>query len=350
MYTTDDFDFDLPEELIAQEPLAQRDQSRLMVLDRSQETIAHRSFFELPELLHEGDVLVLNDSRVFPARLHGHKPTGGRVEVLLLNPLPAEEGGAVWEAMTRGSVREGTPVEFSGDVRARILDRAGSHTWKVQFSVEPDALQSFIDAQGETPIPPYITETGLSEQELRERYQNVYARERGSAAAPTAGLHFTPEVFESLAARGVQIERVTLHVGLGTFAPVKSDDIAGHDMHSEFAQVSEATASALNAARRAGRRVIAVGTTSVRTLETFTTDGVTRAGQEWTNIFITPGHEFQGIDAMITNFHTPRSTLLMLVAAFAGFDFTKTAYAEAVHRKYRFYSFGDSMIVLDKTR
>jgi S-adenosylmethionine:tRNA ribosyltransferase-isomerase len=345
MYTTDDFDFDLPDELIAQTPLEQRDQSRLMVLDRENETIAHRSFFELPELLREGDVLVLNDSKVFPARLHGHKPTDGRVELLLLNPLPGGDGGAVWEAMTRGSVREGTAIELSADVKCRVLKRAGSHTWKVQFSVEQDALQQFLDDQGETPIPPYITQTGLSEQELRERYQNVYARERGSAAAPTAGLHFTPEVFAGLQERGVQIEHVTLHVGLGTFAPVKSDDIAGHDMHSELAAVSEETAQSLNAARRSDRRVIAVGTTSVRTLESFTTEGVTRAGQAWTDIFMTPGYQFQAIDGMITNFHTPRSTLLMLISAFAGYDFTMSAYREAIDKQYRFYSFGDSMVI-----
>lgn len=348
-YTTDDFDFELPPELIAQQPVSgSRDQSRLMVLNPQRETITHRSFFELPTLLAPDDVLVLNDSQVFPARLHARKPTGGAVEVLLLRPRPdaKSDGGDVWEVLTRGKVREGLGLEFAGDVKCRLLERAGEQTWLAAFNIGGTQLTSFIDAAGQTPIPPYIADSPLSESALREQYQNVYARERGSAAAPTAGLHFTPQLLEQLRAQGNTIVTVTLHVGLGTFAPVQTDNLNAHAMHSEFATVSAETARTINQARQVGKRIIAVGTTSVRTLESFMEGGVVQAGQKWTNIFITPGYTFQAIDGMITNFHTPRSTLLMLVSAFAGYDFTKIAYKEAVLRKYRFYSFGDAMLIL----
>lgn len=345
---TADFDFTLPQELIAQSPAdGGRDHSRLMVLHRSTEHIEHRQFFDITDYLHAGDVLVMNDSAVMPARLIGRKSgSGGKVEFLLLRP--ANDGdGCRWEAMVGSRrMKEGQQVEFADGMNAVVEERASENTRFVRFKCSADELQQYIDTHGQTPIPPYIAGERMSEKDVRKKYQTVYARESGSAAAPTAGLHFTHELLEKLRANGVQTATVTLHVGLGTFAPVKTDDIADHTMHSEFAIVPQETADMVNAATREGRRVIGVGTTSVRTLESFTKNGVLEAGSAWTDIFITPGYTFQCIDGMITNFHLPKSTLIMLVSALAGREFTLRAYKEAIAQRYRFYSFGDAMLIL----
>ena len=344
---TSDFDFELPRELIAQKPVeGERDQSRLMVLDSDQSTIQHRQFFELPTFLHKGDLLVFNDSKVFPGRLLGHKAgSGGKIEFLLLR----KDGEGVeerWEAMVGGKrIRAGLAVEFEDDLKGRIVEEASDNTLWVQFNELGDAFRAVLTTQGHTPIPPYIDESGLNEDELRDVYQTVYAEHEGSAAAPTAGFHFTDRLLEEIQEMGVETTTVTLHVGMGTFSPVKVDDTENHKMHSEFAIVSPETATAVNAAKSGGRRVIAVGTTSVRTLESFMNGTVLEAGQKWTDIFIAPGYAFKCVDAMITNFHLPKSTLLMLVSARAGTELIKTAYKEAVDRKYRFYSFGDSMFI-----
>lgn len=343
---TDQFDFDLPSELIAQRPVeGARDQSRLMVLDRGAETIQHRRFFELSDFLQAGDLLVFNDSKVFPGRLFVQKaPSGGKMELLLLR-REGEGSAERWEALVGGKrVRPGQPFEAAG-LAGRLLEKASDTTWWCQLNLVGSAIHDYLRDHGHTPIPPYITDTELEEDELRERYQTVYAREEGSAAAPTAGFHFSTQLLTELHELGVETASVTLHVGLGTFAPVKVDDIAQHAMHSEFATVTHETAAAVNEARSGGRRVIAVGTTSVRTLESFASNGLVHAGQQWTNIFITPGYRFQIIDALITNFHLPRSTLLMLVSAFAGTNFTAHAYQEAIRHRYRFYSFGDAMFI-----
>ncbi len=345
---TEDFSFTLPPELVAQTPVAgRRDQSRMMVLDRTGQTIAHHRFLDLPSFLRAGDVLVLNTSKVLPARLYGKKiKTGGRVECLLLHVVRAD----TWEVLLGGSrIRPGVCIDFSSPGVA-LFGTVGEHvtpeTWEVQFSVQGGAFDALLERIGHTPLPPYITQHGMEEDELRQRYQTIYATQRGSVAAPTAGLHFTPELLNAIRDAGVDVRDVTLHVGVGTFAPVKVDDTAKHQMHAEHASVPQSTADAVNRARTDGRRVFAVGTTTARTLESFMRDGVLHAGKHWTNLFITPGYRFQCIDGLITNFHLPRSTLLMLVAAFAGREFVLRAYEEAVRERYRFYSFGDAMLIV----
>ncbi|MFH1426004.1 MAG: tRNA preQ1(34) S-adenosylmethionine ribosyltransferase-isomerase QueA [Candidatus Kerfeldbacteria bacterium] len=348
-----DFDFELPQELIAQQPVeGPRDSSRLMVLSRDDQTIAHRRFFELPEFLREGDVLVYNDSKVMPSRLLGQKAESrGKTELLLLRRFDdaADDEGPreVWEAMVGSRrTREGDGVVFGeSGLKARIGEQLSAETWKVELNMHGREFRDVMDEIGRTPIPPYIKETPLEEQELRDKYQTIYAKHEGSAAAPTAGFHFSNELIGRLEKMVVERHPITLHVGLGTFAPVREDDVSKHKMHSEYAIVPDDTAHAVNMAKSTGRRIIAVGTTTVRTLESFMERGQLHAGQKWTDIFITPGYEFQCIDAMVTNFHLPKSTLLMLVAAFAGTDFIKAAYAEAVDKKYRFYSFGDAMFI-----
>ena len=354
---TEDFSFDLPPELIAQRPVeGKRDQCRLMVLSREKQAIAHRHFFELPQLLKSGDVLVMNDSKVFPARLIGQKATTkGKVEVLLLQRQQdkSEDIAEVWEALVSGKkVSEGLPLEFfvedSTDeplLKARVIERASDDTWYIDFNLADEQFRVALDQLGHTPIPPYIKRTPLNEKELRSEYQTVYAKAEGSAAAPTAGLHFTEDLLKQLTDAGIQQTTITLHVGLGTFSPVKVDDINNHTIHSEYAIITEQTAEMVNQAKMQGGRVIAVGTTAVRALETFTTDGHLKPGQQWTNLFITPGYSFSCVDAMITNFHLPRSTLLMMVAAFSDMDLMTAAYTEAIEREYRFYSFGDAMLI-----
>lgn len=337
---TSDFYFDLPEELIAQTPLERRDASRLLCLDRWSGAREHRIFSELPELLHPGDCLVMNDSRVLPARLMGMRETGGVVEVLLLRDL----GGGRWECLTRPGrkTRPGTRLIFgNGELEAEVLEVAEGGNRIVEFKYEGIFLE-VLERLGKMPLPPYI------KVELKdgERYQTVYSKEPGSAAAPTAGLHFTKELLARIADRGVRECFVTLHVGLGTFRPVKAEDIEEHEMHSEFCIMPDETARIITETKRSGGRVVCVGTTSCRTVESFANeDGTMDAKSGWTNIFIYPGYRFKCMDALVTNFHLPESTLIMLVSAFAGRENVLAAYNEAVREKYRFFSFGDAMFI-----
>lgn len=335
-----DFYFDLPEELIAQTPLEKRDASRLMCLDRVTGEITHRVFSDLVDLLNPGDCLVMNDSRVLPARLLGTRETGGAVEVLLLRDL----GGGEWECLTRPGrkTKPGTHLSFGGgELTAEVMSVAEGGNRVVKFSYDGIFLE-VLERLGKMPLPPYIKE----ELQDAERYQTVYSRELGSAAAPTAGLHFTQELLAKIAAKGVCECFVTLHVGLGTFRPVKEDEIEDHDMHSEFCIVPQETARIINETKAAGGRVVCVGTTSCRTVESFArSDGTIEATSGWTNIFIYPGYTFKCMDALITNFHLPESTLVMLVSALAGREHVLNAYAEAVRERYRFFSFGDAMFI-----
>ncbi len=335
-----DFDFYLPEELIAQTPLEKRDTSRLLHLDKQTGEIEHKHFYDIKQYLHEGDCLVLNDSRVLPARLIGARPTGGTVELVLLRDL----GDNRWECLSRPGrkTKPGQELVFgNGELTAVVEEVTLGGNRIVKFSYEGIFLE-ILERLGKMPLPPYIKE----ELQDSERYQTVYSKELGSAAAPTAGLHFTKELLAEIADMGVKICYVTLHVGLGTFRPVKADKIEDHEMHSEFCIVPEETAETVNAVKRAGGRVIAVGTTSCRTLESFTTeDGTLQATSGWTNIFIYPGYKFKCIDALITNFHLPESTLIMLVSALAGRENILNAYNTAVKERYRFFSFGDAMMI-----
>ena len=335
-----DFDFYLPEELIAQTPLEKRDTSRLLHLDKQTGEIEHKHFYDIKQYLHEGDCLVLNDSRVLPARLIGARPTGGTVELVLLKDL----GDNRWECLSRPGrkTKPGQELVFgNGELTAVVEEVTLGGNRIVKFSYEGIFLE-ILERLGKMPLPPYIKE----ELQDSERYQTVYSKELGSAAAPTAGLHFTKELLAEIADMGVKICYVTLHVGLGTFRPVKADKIEDHEIHSEFCFVPEETAETVNAVKRAGGRVIAVGTTSCRTLESFTTeDGTLQATSGWTNIFIYPGYKFKCIDALITNFHLPESTLIMLVSALAGRENILNAYNTAVKERYRFFSFGDAMMI-----
>ena len=335
-----DFYFDLPEELIAQTPLQQRDSSRLLLLDKETGALEHRHFYELPEFLQAGDCLVLNDSRVLPARLLGSRSTGGSVELVLLRDLVDGR----WECLSRPgkNTRPGTELSFGdGELTATVEDVVEGGNRIVQFHYQGIFLE-VLERLGKMPLPPYIKE----ELQDAERYQTVYSRELGSAAAPTAGLHFTKELLERIEAKGVRVCYVTLHVGLGTFRPVKEEEIEDHAMHSEFCIVPEETAEIVNETKRSGGRVIAVGTTSCRTLESFANeDGTLPAGSRWTEIFIYPGYRFKCIDALVTNFHLPESTLIMLVSALAGREHVLNAYETAVKERYRFFSFGDAMFI-----
>jgi len=338
---THDFYYDLPEELIAQTPLAQRDQSRLLVLNRSTGQISHRHFFDILEFVRPGDCLVLNNSRVLPARLLGHRiPTMGAVEVLLLK----DHGDGVWECLTKPGrkTQPGTKLSFGdGVLTATVVDALETGNKMIRFHYEGIFLE-VLERLGKMPLPPYIKE----ELQDSERYQTVYSKVNGSAAAPTAGLHFTQELLESLKQKGVRLAYVTLHVGLGTFRPVKADDISDHHMHSEFCMMSQEAADMLNQTKASGGRVICVGTTSCRTLESLAKeDGTFTESCAWTDIFIYPGYRFKAMDALITNFHLPESTLVMLVSAFAGREHVLDAYRKAVEERYRFFSFGDAMFI-----
>ncbi len=338
---TKDFFFDLPERLIAQTPLEQRDHSRLLVLDKNSGALSHRQFFELPDFLRSGDCLVLNDTRVLPARLLGHKTSGAAVEFLLLKAV----GFNTWQTLVRpgNKCKPGSEFIFGdGRLKATVESVAEEGTRIVKFDCK-EPFEQVLDELGHMPLPPYITET-LSD---KERYQTVYSKATGSAAAPTAGLHFTDELMATLRSKGVDIQTLTLHVGLGTFRPVKADRITDHVMHSEFYSVDPETAAAINACKDRGGRVISVGTTSTRTLETLgDEDGHIRSGSGWTDIFIYPGYHYKVVDGLITNFHLPESTLIMLVCALAGQVQVMAAYREAVDKEYRFFSFGDSMLVI----
>ena len=335
-----DFYFDLPEELIAQTPLEKRDASRLLLLDHETGEMTHRHFYDLPDYLNPGDCLVLNDSRVLPARLMGNRLTGGAVEVVLLRDL----GGGKWECLTRPGrkTKPGTDLTFGeGLLTATVTDALDDGNKVLQFHYKGIFLE-ILDRLGKMPLPPYIK----AELQDRERYQTVYSREIGSAAAPTAGLHFTEALLDQIRAKGVKVCFVTLHVGLGTFRPVKEEDILDHVMHSEYCVIPEKTARTINETKAAGGRVIAVGTTSCRTLESFTEpDGTVLAKGGWTDIFIYPGYTFKCIDALVTNFHLPESTLIMLVSALAGREHILHAYETAVQERYRFFSFGDAMFI-----
>ena len=338
---THDFYYDLPPELIAQTPLERRDASRLLTLDRETGEVAHRHFYDIAELIQPGDCLVLNDSRVLPARLLGHRePTGGAVEVLLLK----DEGGGVWECLTKPGRKTHTGTELSfgdGELTATVVGERDDGNKLVQFHYEGIFLE-VLECLGKMPLPPYIKE----ELQDQERYQTVYSRVNGSAAAPTAGLHFTPELLQALRDKGVRLAYVTLHVGLGTFRPVKAEEVTEHHMHSEFCMISQETADLLNRTRENGGRIVCVGTTSCRTIESLADEnGHFTARSAWTDIFIYPGCRFKAMDALITNFHLPESTLVMLVSAFAGREKILNAYKIAVQERYRFFSFGDAMYI-----
>ena len=340
---TSDFNYQLPEELIAQTPLERRDGSRLMTLDRNTGAWEHHHFYELPEFLNPGDCLILNDSRVLPARLLGQRlPGGGACEVLLL----IDRGEKTWECLVRPGrhMREGAKLSFgNGELTAEVTKVMPDGNRLVRFDYEGIFLE-ILEHLGKMPLPPYIK----ARLEDKERYQTVYSREEGSAAAPTAGLHFTPELLERIQAKGVELGFVTLHVGLGTFRPVSVEDIQDHKMHSEHYYMPQATADLINKTKARGGRVIAVGTTSCRTLETLgTRQGLPLHEQSgYTDIFIYPGYQFKVLDGLITNFHLPESTLIMLVSAFAGYEHTMAAYELAVKENYRFFSFGDAMAIL----
>ena len=335
-----DFYFDLPEELIAQTPLEKRDESRLLCLDKNTGSMEHRHFYDLPDLLREGDCLVLNNSRVLPARLIGARPTGGAIELVLLRDL----GDNRWECLSRPGrkTKPGQHILFgNGELEAIVEETAPGGNRIVRFLYEGIFLE-VLERLGRMPLPPYIR----AELENPERYQTVYAKELGSAAAPTAGLHFTQELLETIRAKGVRTEFITLHVGLGTFRPVKEEEIEDHEMHSEFCMIPPETAEAVNTAKKNGGRIIAVGTTSCRTLESFAKDdGTLEPSSGWTDIFIYPGYRFKCIDGLITNFHLPESTLIMLVSALAGREHILNAYRTAVENRYRFFSFGDAMFI-----
>lgn len=338
-----DFDFELPEELIAQTPLEDRTSSRLLVMNREEQSIAHKHFYDITSYLKPGDCLVLNNTRVLPARLFGVKEdTGGKVEVLLLHQQEKDE----WEVLVKPAkkVKEGTRILFGdGKLIAECTSIKEHGGRMVKFSYEGIFLE-VLESLGEMPLPPYIKE----QLPDRERYQTVYSKEEGSAAAPTAGLHFTSELLDELTNMGVHLAYVTLHVGLGTFRPVSVETVEEHDMHAEFYHMSQETADQLSSIKEQGGRIIPVGTTSTRTLETIARDhnGEFKEASGWTNIFIYPPYEFKAIDGLITNFHLPKSTLIMLVSALAGKDFVMRAYKEAVEEQYRFFSFGDAMLIV----
>jgi S-adenosylmethionine:tRNA ribosyltransferase-isomerase len=343
---TADFDYPLPEDLVASHPADRRDDSRLLVLDRQTGAIADRAFPDLLRYLDEGDALVINDTRVFPARLLGRKPTGARAEILLLRPLPEDDEGRTWRALVRpgGKLKPGRVVEIGEGFAVRVEDSLADGSRRVRLEGYGDPWE-LVERHGEVPLPPYIRRPGVAAD--RERYQTVYARERGSVAAPTAGLHFTTGLIEQIEALGVSVVPVTLHVGVGTFRPVDADRVEDHRMHSEWYNLSDGSARLLNRARDAGRRVWAVGTTSARTLETAAAaDGSFEASGGWTDLFIHPPYRFRAVDGLLTNFHLPRSSLLMLVAALAGRDHVLDAYRHAVEQRYRFYSYGDAMLVV----
>ena len=340
MLKTSDFYYELPKELIAQTPAQPRDSSRLMVIDRKRKTVEHRHFYDITEYLKEGDCLIVNDSRVLPARIYGTKKTGARVEFLLLS----QSYGNVWECLSKPGkkAREGDEFSFGDVMKCRVKEVLENGNRLVEFECEEN-FYSALDKVGQMPLPPYITK----KLEDKERYQTVYSRELGSAAAPTAGLHFTPELMRKIENKGVKIGYVTLHVGLGTFRPVKVDDVTEHKMHSEHYEMPEKTARLINQTKENGGRIIAVGTTSCRTLETVAKEhnGKAEACEGFTDIFIYPGYEFKLLDGLITNFHLPESTLIMLVSAFAGYDTIMNSYKNAVEEKYRFFSFGDAMAI-----
>ena len=335
-----DFDYELPQELIAQHPMEPRDHSRLLVVDKKTGEIEHKHFYDLVNYLKPGDVLVFNDTRVIPARLHGTKDTGAHVEVFLLTRRDATD----WEVLVRPGkkLQVGAKINFSDELSCEVIEHTDFGGRVVRFKYD-GIFEEILDRLGETPLPPYIT----APLEDKERYQTVYNRERGSAAAPTAGLHFTKELLQKIKDIGCEEVFVTLHVGLGTFRPVSEAKIEDHKMHKEFYTVSQEAADAVKKAKAEGRRIIAVGTTAVRTLEAAGADGQLHAGSSWTNIFIYPGYKFRLVDDLVTNFHLPQSTLLMLVSTLSTREIMLQTYKKAVEEKYRFFSFGDAMFITE---
>ncbi len=340
-YRRTSYEYDLPKELIAQYPLDNRSESRLLKLDRSSGAIDHTRFTRLPELLRKGDLLIINRTRVIPARIFGRKTTGGQVEIFLLNHLEESR----WECMVRPSARtrSGIRVHIGEGFEAIVHGRTEEHNRVVEFIHQGDFWQT-LDRYGKMPLPPYIERE--AEEKDRQTYQTVYAGQRGSVAAPTAGLHFTPALMDVLRDKGIEFAEVILHVGLGTFRPVRTDDIREHAMHSEFCIVPPQTADAVRRAKREGRRTVAVGTTSMRTIESFSSAGELQSGEKWTDLFVYPGRKITIADGLVTNFHMPGSTLLMLVSAFSGFENIMEAYRQAVEMRYRFFSYGDAMLII----
>lgn len=343
----DEFDYTLPEELIASFPLEKRDGSKLMVLNRKDKTISHKNFFDIVDFFNEGDVLVLNDTKVIPARIIGKKQTGAAIEIF----LSERKSEKVWEVLIRNAkrVKNDTIIEINENFSATAIEKTENEKWLVEFNYSGDFWET-LEKAGNIPLPPYI-ERNLGDEEIKkldmERYQTVYAKAPGAVAAPTAGLHFTSDLLEKLKLKGVKVVTVTLNVGLGTFRPVKCDNILDHKMDREFYEITQETADIINNAKSLDKKIIAVGTTSVRTLETsFAKNKEIKADCGWSELFIYPGCNFNVIDKLITNFHLPKSTLIMLVSALAGKDFVFDAYEKAIKEKYRFYSYGDSMIVI----
>jgi S-adenosylmethionine:tRNA ribosyltransferase-isomerase len=342
-----DFSYFLPDELIAQHPCPKRDRSHLLFLDKKKEKMADSFFFQLPDFLQSGDVLVINDSRVIPARLFGKKPTGGILEILLLTKKKSEKESQTWEVLVRPAkrLRENDVIALGNNCEAKVLARISDKKWLLDFFA-PDGFEDYLNRFGRAPLPPYIKRkktVAMDTTNDRERYQTVYAKSPGSIAAPTAGLHFSADVLQSLRAKGVQIASITLHVGLGTFLPIEANEIENHVMEAEYYEISADAAHLINNARR----VIAVGTTSTRTLESVADkDGYIKAQSGLTNLFIYPGYEFKKVTGLITNFHLPQSSLFLLVCAFAGTNFIKKVYQHAVENRYLFYSYGDCMLIL----
>ncbi|MBU1202531.1 tRNA preQ1(34) S-adenosylmethionine ribosyltransferase-isomerase QueA [Patescibacteria group bacterium] len=335
------FDYNLPHELIAQKQIKPRDHSRLLILDSAKQKIAHKHFYDLPDILTSNDVLVVNETKVFPARLYGHKSTGGKVEILLIDRV----NPSGWLAMIGGrNLKVGDAIYFDKKLEAKIIKDIDGKTKQVKFNKSGKELDKIIDNIGHTPLPPYIKTK--DSQKIKKDYQTIYARSIGSAAAPTAGLHFTDRVLKQLSKKGIKIFKVTLHVGLGTFAPVEAEEIEKHKIHHEWARIDKKTAEALNKLKKTGKNIIAVGTTSARTLEAFSDKtGDLTPGVKWVDIYIYPGYKYKFADDLITNFHLPKSSLLFMVSALASRELIIKTYQKAVAKKYRFFSFGDAMII-----
>ena len=342
-YSIEDFDFELPQELIAGDPLDERSASRMLAVDRSSRSFDDKRFAELPDFLHPGDVLVINNTKVFPARLYGTTTTGAKIEVFLVE----DAGGGVWTTLARPAKRlaAGKHIEFGPGLSAEVLEREDGGSVRLRFESDGD-LDSAIDRLGRTPLPPYIKRAADALDADRDRYQTVFAKERGAIAAPTAGLHFTPEVLSAIRNKGVTVTEVTLHVGYGTFEPVRVDDISKHRVQPERYVMDKVTADTLNSAKRSARRIVAVGTTTTRSLEyNFAKFGEFASDAGAADITVVPGYEFRAVDALLTNFHLPKSSLLFLVSAFAGRELIMEAYRHAVEKRYRFYSYGDCMFI-----
>ena len=341
-----DFSYFLPDELIAQHPNQKRDRSRLLFLDKKKEKMADLSFFQLPDFLQSGDVLVINDSRVIPARLFGKKPTGGILEILLLTKKESEKESQTWEVLLRPAkrLRENDIIDLSNNCEAKVLARISDKKWLIEFFA-PDGFEAYLNSFGRAPLPPYIKRKKTAQLDITdlERYQTIYAKNPGSIAAPTAGLHFSADVLQTLQAKGIQIAPITLHVGYGTFLPIESDEVEKHVMESECYEISAGSSQIINNAKR----LIAVGTTSTRTLESVAdNNGYVQANSGATNCFIYPGYKFKRVNGLLTNFHLPQSSLFLLVCAFAGTNLIKKAYQHAVENRYLFYSYGDCMLIL----